>query len=83
MSDRFAPEGAIWVCAACGKTSKYDSYGIDGEHSRGWDESCALNAVLCHDRQHIDSTGTLRWFTFNEPLPAYAISEAAERADMP
>lgn len=51
MSDeRFAPDGAIWVCAACGKTHK-DQYGMDGAGSRGWDESCALNAVLCHDRK--------------------------------
>lgn len=41
--DRFAPEGAIWVCAACGKTHK-DQYGIEGDGSRGWDESCALNS---------------------------------------
>lgn len=46
MSDeRFAPEGKIWVCHACGKTSK-DQYGMEGEHSRGWDESCMLNSGL-------------------------------------
>lgn len=44
--DRIAPAGAIWVCGACGKTAR-DRYGIEGEHDRGWDESCMLNAVLC------------------------------------
>lgn len=47
--ERFAPAGAIWVCSACGKTSEHDSYGIDGKHDHGWDESCALNAVLCRN----------------------------------
>jgi hypothetical protein len=42
MSDNIAPEGKIWVCGACGKTTK-DKYA--GE--RGWDESCMLNAILC------------------------------------
>ena len=41
---RRAPEGHIWQCRACGKQAE-DSYGIVGSHSRGWDESCALNAV--------------------------------------
>ena len=71
MTDnRFAPEGAVWVCAACGKTAK-DQYGIEGEHSRGWDESCMLNAVLCHDKPHIGKIGQLSWFAFDEPLPEY------------
>lgn len=43
--DRRAPEGAIWICGACGKTSE-DRFGMVGEHSAGWDESCMLNAVL-------------------------------------
>ena len=45
---RFAPEGAIWVCGACGKTAR-DQYGLEGTHSPGWDESCMLNAVLCRE----------------------------------
>lgn len=52
----FAPEGSIWVCAACGK------YGSD----RAWigDESCFMNAVLCKD------TGTsTSWEAFD--LPKY------------
>lgn len=47
--DRMAPDGQIWVCGACGKTAE-DRYGIEGEHSRGWDESCMLHAVLCYDK---------------------------------
>lgn len=69
--DRFAPEGAIWVCAACGKTHK-DQYGMEGDGSRGWDESCALNSVLCHDRQHFDTTGRLVWWAYSEPLPEWS-----------
>ena len=46
MSDRFAPDDAIWVCGACGKTAT-NRYGIVGPHTHGWDESCMLNAVLC------------------------------------
>lgn len=48
--DRHAADGTIWVCGACGKTAK-DRYGIEGEHSPGWDESCMLNAVLCHEKK--------------------------------
>lgn len=61
--DRFAPPGAIWVCGACGKTAK-DKYGIEGERSPGWDESCMLNAVLCHDKQRFDDKGVLGWHAF-------------------
>lgn len=41
MSD-IAPEGSIWVCTACGKTSN-DKYGDPGS---GWDVSCMMNSVL-------------------------------------
>ena len=37
-----AEEGKIWVCLACGKTSK-DRYGDAGT---GWDESCFLHSEL-------------------------------------
>lgn len=42
--ERCAPEGMIWRCAACGKEAE-DLYGMIGSRSRGWDESCMLNAV--------------------------------------
>jgi hypothetical protein len=44
-ADVMAPPGAIWICGACGKASK-SRYGDDGTF---WDESCTLNATLCHD----------------------------------
>jgi hypothetical protein len=58
--NRFAPEGTIWVCAACGKTST-DEYGLEGKASYGWDESCTLNAVLCHSDKRPDENGRLLW----------------------
>ena len=42
---RFAPEGYLWVCCACGKTAE-DLYGLEGKYSYLWDESCMLNASL-------------------------------------
>lgn len=42
-----APEGQVFVCATCGKRSR-DRFG-NQKISRGWDESCMLNAVLCYD----------------------------------
>lgn len=41
---RLAPPGTIWVCAACGKTSR-DRFNGPGM----WDEACMLNSVLCHE----------------------------------
>jgi hypothetical protein len=49
---QLAPAGTVWVCGACGKTSPDWIYG-----PRGWDESCALNSVLCRSsttgEQHV------------------------------
>lgn len=45
IEDYVAPDGYVWVCAACGKTSMERT----GNHSNadyGWDASCFLNAVL-------------------------------------
>lgn len=68
-TDRIAPEGAIWVCGACGKTAK-DRYGIEGEKSRGWDESCMLNAVLCHEEKGFTRGGMYSWKPFERgPTP--------------
>jgi hypothetical protein len=44
-STRLAPKGKIWVCMVCGKTAK-DRYGMEGPHSKDWDESCMLNSIL-------------------------------------
>lgn len=44
--NKVAPEGQVFVCCACGKTSP-DRYGIEpGSRSYGWDASCMLNCVL-------------------------------------
>jgi len=43
--DVHAPEGTVWVCGACGKTS-HTRYGLDRNKSPGWDESCMMNAVI-------------------------------------
>lgn len=44
-----APKGHVYVCAACGKTSRW-KYGFDhsgkNDASHGWDESCAMHAEL-------------------------------------
>ncbi len=37
-----APQGQVWVCGACGRTST-TRYGFK-------DSSCVSNAVLCYDR---------------------------------
>lgn len=53
-----ARAGTIWVCCACGKTSR-TKYGFDSKQSRidengygyasyGWDESCMMNSVLVY-----------------------------------
>lgn len=46
-----AQDGQVWICAACGKTSR-TKYGFDDDDrwvaDRGWDESCMLNAVLVY-----------------------------------
>jgi hypothetical protein len=38
---RFAPEGSLWICTACGKWAKDR---VEGP--RGWDVSCCINSVL-------------------------------------
>lgn len=42
---RYASEGMVWVCMACGKISPYDRYG-DKQSTRGWDVSCMMNSQL-------------------------------------
>jgi hypothetical protein len=41
-----APEGMVWKCMCCGKTAKERTGDARYPHSRGWDESCFLNADL-------------------------------------
>jgi hypothetical protein len=66
-----APEGKLWVCMACGKVSR-TRYGFlegdaqrmpDGTRvaSRGWDESCMMNAEL------VDYEESLQWLAEVKP----------------
>jgi hypothetical protein len=48
MPNEIAPDGQIWVCAACGKRSR-DRYGEQAVNS-GWDVSCTMNAVLWDEK---------------------------------
>jgi len=50
VKNMLAPDGKVWVCAACGKMSR-DRYG-DSAISYGWDESCFLHAFLA-DRERL------------------------------
>lgn len=50
-----APVGQVFVCSACGKRSR-DIYG-EQKISRGWDESCAMHAVLCDEATLVFENG--------------------------
>lgn len=55
-----APDGQVYVCGACGKTSPNRAPGTKGA-SRGWDESCMLNSFLCYiDGIERDDKGQIR-----------------------
>jgi hypothetical protein len=49
-----APDDMIWVCSACGKTSR-TRYGFNAQNENvclpGWDASCMSNAVLCYRKR--------------------------------
>lgn len=59
MANEKAEVGTIFVCGACGKTARW-RYGFDDknvndpERSPGWDESCAMHSVLCHEAKTPD-----------------------------
>lgn len=65
MPNRFASEGEVFVCGACGKRSR-DLYGAEAI-DYGWDESCMLNAVLCYADKRFDDKGLLTWHAVTEP----------------
>jgi hypothetical protein len=50
-----APKGKVWVCCACGKLSR-DLYGFK-PISRGWDESCVLNAQMFEEKKLVIEQG--------------------------
>lgn len=53
--NEIAAEGKVYVCGACGKRSR-DRYG-DQKIDRGWDESCAIHAVLCDESSLVIENG--------------------------
>jgi hypothetical protein len=62
VSNRKAPDGAIFVCPACGKTSYwqygFDEKGIaDPKRSSGWDESCSMWGTLCSEASLVRTPG--------------------------
>ncbi len=50
LGTTLAPEGQVYICGACGKTSP-TRYGFDDNNTNvgdpGWDASCMMNATLC------------------------------------
>ena len=42
-----APQGQIWICAACGKRGN--------NRATIGDESCFLNAVLCYEQRDLET----------------------------
>lgn len=63
--DRIAPERQIWICGACGKTSK-DQYGDPGT---SWDESCMLNSVLVWESSVKRTNGGVAAIQVTDPEP--------------
>lgn len=57
MSEPIAPAGQIYVCHACGKTSR-GQYGTGGDP--GWDESCMLNSALYDEKSLRKHNGRVR-----------------------
>jgi len=55
-NEPMAPPHYVFVCRACGKTSK-GQWGA--ESMDGWDESCAINSVLARE---IDVVRDVRGF---------------------
>lgn len=61
---RIAPDGAVWVCGACGKTAR-DLY---GDPQSNWDVSCTLNAFLCIEASLVRDGGVGRVIRA-DPMP--------------
>lgn len=64
-----APEGTIWLCPACGKTT----YDKDSVGANGWETSCRTHAVLCHDDpENVPGNGQI-WVPVFEPTEKITI----------
>lgn len=70
VADETAAPGYVFVCGACGKTSR-TRYGLN--ETNGWDESCMLNAVLCAE-------ANLKRGPTGRVIEAKAVQEAALQA---
>lgn len=53
-----APDGQVWVCAHCGRRARsrwgFDHQGESTVIDHGYDSSCSLHAVLCHEEKSPD-----------------------------
>jgi hypothetical protein len=58
MANAVAPEGQVYLCAACGKQSK-DKYG-EQRISHGWDVSCMMNSVLVYEDSIVYENGKIK-----------------------
>lgn len=67
-SNEVAPAGSLFVCCACGKTSR-TRYGIG--NTNGWDESCMLNCQLFEES----------WLHYNEG--GYTVREVRDPSKSP
>jgi len=52
--ERFAPDGMVWICIACGKISPNDRYG-NKDSSPNWDEACIINSILIREENIVKS----------------------------
>lgn len=58
VGNKEAPKGQVYVCGACGKTSKTKN----GFDTPGWDVSCMLHAVLCDESTiKLDKSGRVTY----------------------
>jgi len=57
MGNTRAPEGTVFVCTACSKTSSTRYGGCYEENSPMWDESCMLHALLVRTADILEPEG--------------------------
>lgn len=81
-----APEGHIWVCMACGKTSK-TKYGFDQDNNRvamrGWDVSCAINSQLFPESHIAERDQNGRVTKIDDPEPQSAFPDTSGTSSSP
>lgn len=67
----WAPDGQLWVCQVCGRTSR-DRYMLG-------DTSCVTWAILCHDPPAEGLDGQRHWLPV-DPAPIVAVGQAEREA---